>query len=84
MALTLIKINKKSVLTLHAKPSIACLLTFNTKTSTGSKTGKLKMLIMVLLFSAFEAIALIKVKMAEKPMQASTNTRVKSIKFWIR
>src|ERR1041385_999680 len=47
MALILVNISKKSLLTLQANPSMACLLKRNTNTSTGINTGKLKMLIML-------------------------------------
>lgn len=53
---------------------MACLLIRNTKTKTGIKTGKLKTLINVKLFSAFEAMALINVNTAEKPSEASMST----------
>ncbi len=55
---------------------MACLLIRKTKTKTGINTGKLKTLINVKLFSAFEAMALIKVKTAEKPSEANISTNM--------
>ena len=42
------------------------------------------MLIIVLVLSVFEAIALINVKMAEKPKQANTSTMPKRVKLEMR
>ena len=65
----------------HSIPSTACLLKRTTTIIRGISTGKLKMLIKAKLPLAFEAIALISVNTAAKPVEANNNTTKNKLKF---
>ena len=63
------KTNKYLKLTLHAMPSMANLLSLTETKISGIKTGKLKIAIKLILFDAFEAIALIKLNTPENAVE---------------